>query len=77
MSFPTYRDMVNKRFAELVGARFRNNQAPRMSGQGFRADIGLESLSFWEFIESYFGEDRLDVGWSGDAEDNLKRVQNS
>jgi hypothetical protein len=46
---------------EFHGKRFKNTQEQRLSGQSYGADPALSSLTFAEFLDSFFGSDRLDI----------------
>lgn len=70
------RDAIVAEYTTEYGHReFTNEQEPRLSGQGFGADPNKTSLTFTEFLDSYFGPQRLqqtaacfDSEWTFDDE---------
>lgn len=46
---------------DLTKVMYKNDQSPRLSGQGFTADPSDNELTFEEFLESYFGHKRLNA----------------
>jgi hypothetical protein len=57
-----FRDAVNAAYsAEFNGKRFVNDQQPRLSGQSYGANPAKLELTFQEFLDSFFGSDRLDI----------------
>ena len=56
----TVQELLDKEYKSMLGhKRFKNNQSPRLSGQGFTASITKPDLSFQEFLDSYIGAVRL------------------
>ena len=55
----TLRERMALTYTEYFNAKFSNNQGRRLSGQGYGADPSLKTLTYDEFIESFFGQKRL------------------
>lgn len=55
----TMKEAILAKYKEYNNKLFKNDQGGRLSGQGYTADPNKTTLTFNEFLDSYFGEARL------------------